>query len=240
VVIQTTTPITTVEPPLPAREVTGDSGDDSGIQHAAEVTLRADGSADLELDQTYGGRYAVQLRAILDKVPEARRKEIVEAQLLGLSLPGGRVTSLDVPNIDALDEAVRLSIGVEAPTFARVSEGELSLEVPFLGSLARLVQLPERETPLYISERIATGSRVELRITLPDGAQPIELGAPVTLDDPRLGVEANDRLEGKVLVLTRAVKIPAGRVQPADYASFKALVLRGDEALNRKVRIRLK
>ena len=123
--------------------------------------------------------------------------------------------------------------------FARVAEGELSLEVPFLGRLARLVRLPERQTPLYISERVATRAREVLTITLPDGAKAIDLGQPVKIDDPRLKITANDKMVKGKLILTREVAVPASRIQPADYAAFKEMVLRGDQALNRKVRIQL-
>ena len=239
VVIQPEGRITSVEPPLPARETTSDAGGDTGIGHVGITTLRADGSADIELTQTYRGRYAIQLRTVFNKVPVSRRKDVVEAQLLGLSIPGGRLDELDVPNLDALDEPVTLAMNVDAPNFARVAEGELVLEVPFLGSIAKLVRLPQRETPLYISERLATRAEVELRITLPEGASPIDLAEPVTIDEPRLKIVANDAMEKGKLIIRRSVAVPAGRVQPEDYAAFKAKVLEGDDVLNRKVRIKI-
>ena len=232
VVIQPEGRITSVEPPLPARETTSDAGGDTGIGHVGITTLRADGSADIELTQTYRGRYAIQLRTVFNKVPVSRRKDVVEAQLLGLSIPGGRLDELDVPNLDALDEPVTLAMNVDAPNFARVAEGELVLEVPFLGSIAKLVRLPQRETPLYISERLATRAEVELRITLPEGASPIDLAEPVTIDEPRLKIVANDAMEKGKLIIRRSVAVPAGRVQPEDYAAFKAKVLEGDDVLN--------
>lgn len=239
VVIQPEERITTVVPPLPARETTSDAGGDTGIAHVAETTLRADGSASLALEQTYRGRYAIQLRTVLNKVPVARRNDVVEAQLLGLALPGGRLEELDVPNLENLDEPVTLAMKVDAPTFARAAEGELVIDVPFLGSIEKLVRLPERETPLYISERLATRAEVVLRVELPEGAAPVALAETVTIDEPQLFIHAEDVMKDGTLVITRRVRVPAGRIQPAEYAAFKAKVLRGDEALNRKVRIRL-
>jgi tetratricopeptide (TPR) repeat protein len=238
-VIQPEGRITSVVPPLPARETTSDTGGDTGIAHVADLTLRADGSASLALEQTYRGRYAIQLRTVLNKVPVARRNDVVEAQLLGLALPGGRLEELEVPNLEALDEPVTLDMKVDAPNFARVAEGELVIEVPFLGSIAKLVRLPERETPLYISARLATRAEVELRIKLPKGAEPVELAEPMTIDEPQLFILAEDAMKDGVLVIRRRVRVPAGRVQPKDYAAFKARVIEGDAALNRKVRIRL-
>jgi tetratricopeptide (TPR) repeat protein len=239
VVIQPAGRITTVEPPLPARERTSDKGGETQIDHIGVVSLRPDGSASIELTQTYRGRYAIQLRAVLDKVPVSRRTDVVEGQLLGMSLPGGKLESLEIPNLEDLDKPVTLVMKVDVPNFARVSDGEVAIEVPFLGSLSKLVRLPRRQTPLYLSERIATRANVELRVNLPKGAKPVSLGPTVDMDEPGLRIHAEELMEGDSLVIRRRVAVPAGRVQPEQYEAFKAAVLSGDEALNRKVRVRI-
>ena len=240
VLLQAAQPITSAALPPLMRETTSTEGAESRIDHRGEVDLHADGSATMRLEQHYDGRYAVQLRSVLSNVPAARRQDVVEAQLLGLALPGGRVTELDLPNLDALDEPVKLSMTIEVPNLARVAAGELVLEVPFLGSIARLVQLPTRETPLYISERMATRTLVDLRVKLPAGAR-VE-GTPPQLEssDSLVAAVVRDRVEGEVLHVEREIHIPAGRVQPEAYPSFRAAVLSGDEALNRKVRVKLR
>ena len=45
--------------------------------------------------------------------------------------------------------------------------------------------------------------------------------------------------EGDTLVVKRRGELPSGRVQPADYPAFRAKVLKADEALTKKIRIRL-
>ncbi|RLB60198.1 MAG: hypothetical protein DRI90_14280, partial [Deltaproteobacteria bacterium] len=237
VIIEPSKPVRSVTPPVFERETTSSEGGDSAVVHRGDVELRPDGSAKVSLTQHYHGRYAIQLRTVLNKVPESRRKDVVEAKLLGLALPGGRVTELDVPNLEQLDEPVKLSMVIEVPNLAHLARGELVFDVPFLGDLSQLVRLPERQTPLYISERLATRAQVELRIKLPKGAKVLTPLEPVTIEDPRLVVEVADGMKGGRLVVKRQADIPAGRVQPKDYAGFKQLVLRGNEALGRTLRI---
>jgi tetratricopeptide (TPR) repeat protein len=239
VLLETVTPVRTIKPPPLEYEKTTSEGSESAVIHSARVALRADGSADMLLEQVYRGRYAVQLRGAFNKLPESRRKDEVEAKLLGMSLPGGRVKELDLVNLDQLDAPVKLTMQVEVPTFARSAAGELVLEVPFLGSLAPLVRLPERVTPLYISPRVAVRTRVSFAITLPKGARVITPLEKVVVDDPLVHIEVADHVKGRVLHVERVLYLPPGRVQPADYKAFKAKVLEGSEALAQTIRIKL-
>jgi hypothetical protein len=239
VLIQSKEPLTTTAPPSIERENAVGSGSDSGIVHDARITLRADGSATMKLVQRYRGRYAVQLRTVLNNTPEARRRDVIEAKLLGLALPGGHLKNLKTPNLDRLDEPVELHMDVEVANFARSAQGELVLEVPFLGNLTPLVQLPERQTPLYISERVASDSTVTFTIELPKGARVTSDLSPAKIHDDTLSVSVADRIDGGRLIVERNVHIPAGRVQPDQYPAFKDVVTRADAALNRTIRLQL-
>ena len=57
--------------------------------------------------------------------------------------------------------------------------------------------------------------------------------------EPRLRIVAEDAMDKGTLVIRRSVAVPAGRVQPEDYAAFRAKVIEGDDVLNRKVRIKI-
>jgi tetratricopeptide (TPR) repeat protein len=232
-------PRVTEDPPPLRHERTESGGAETGIVHKGDVELRADGSAVMTLTQEYHGNYAIQLRTKLDELPPARHEEWVEAQLVGAALPGGRLQKLRLPNLTALDEPVRMELTVEVPNLARVAQGELVLDTPFLGRIARLAQLPQRETPLYIPERIATRTRVDLRIKLPPGATIVGDLDPAKVEDERLRYEVADKKDGAVVVLARMLEIPAGRVQPSEYPAFRELVLRADEVLNRSLRLRI-
>lgn len=240
VVIQHEAPVTTVKRPPLEKETTSAHGSELGVSHKGTITLRADGSAQIQLTQEYHDRWAFQLRKWLNGVSENRRKEELEARLLGLALPGARVEKLDLPNLDDIDEPVRLSMTIEAPNLARLAEGELVLDVPFMGSVGRLVRLPIRESPLYIDERFATRTRIDFTIVLPDGATVASALAAKSIDDPQIVAKVRYQQKKRVLAVEREVSLPAGRILPKDYAAFRAKVLEADDALTSPIRLRLK
>jgi len=224
-------------------ETTSTGGVEDGVVHRGKVLLAADGSARLELTEEFHGRYAIAVRSALSKVEavgaglEERRRELVEQRMVGPKLPGARVVSVTLPNLDDLDAPLTMGLVLEAPNLARRNDRGLQLDVPFLGSLGGLVALPTRETPLYVEESAKT--LVELTVTLPKGARLVSTLETATLDDPRLRVHVADAWKGGVLRLEREADLPAGRVASEDYPAFRELVRRADQVLNQPVRIEL-
>jgi hypothetical protein len=53
-------------------------------------------------------------------------------------------------------------------------------------------------------------------------------------------VVIGDSLEGRKLVLSRTVNIPAGRIQPADYRDFVQFARRADDAQTGNIRVRVR
>jgi hypothetical protein len=232
-------PILTDEPPPILNEITSAEGSEDRIVHSGEVKLREDGSAELRLVQRYHGKYAILVRTRLSAEPEPRWRDVLEAEVLGVALPGGRIAELEVKKLNELDEPVVLSMRVELPSFARRSEGALEIDVPFLPRLAPLGELNTRQTPLYLSERVANRSKVELNVELPRGATVVTDLARASFRDEERQVEVSDRLAGKGLRIERSVDVPAGRVQPERYAAFRAFVLGAEPALHRTIRVAL-
>lgn len=217
------------------RETTPRSGTHDGVTHEGTAELAADGSATLDIEQRYEGKLAIGLRTALETLPDARLKETIESRLLPQTLPGARLLSLEVKNLAELDAPLILAMKVKMASFARVRGGELVISPPFPMRLAALASLPTRETPLYISEQIASRSTVLLRVTLPERARPIASLAPVSLENDGRSVIVKDRVEKGVLVFERSLDIPAGRVQTDAYPDFQGFVRRADAALSRDV-----
>ena len=232
-------PIVTDEPPPILTEKTSVEGSEDRILHSGEVKVREDGSAEMRLVQHYHGKYAILVRTRLAAEPEPRWRDVLEAEVLGVTLPGGRITSLEVKQLNDLDEPVVLSMRVELASFARPSEGGLEIEAPFLPRLAPLGELAERQTPLYLSERVANRSTVDLAVELPRGAQVQSELAHGSFRDEEREVEVKDHMDGDKLRIDRRVDVPAGRVQPEHYAAFRAFVLGAEPALHRTIRIAL-
>jgi cellulose synthase operon protein C len=217
------------------RETTGSAGSRDGVTYRGTVALANDGSATLDLEQQFEGRFAIGLRTALETLPEARLKDTIESRLLPQALPGARLAALEVKNLADLDAPLVLAMKIEHTTFARPRGGELALSPPFQMNLLSLAALPARETPLYLSEQLSNRTVVDLRIKLPAGARvTTELG-PWSADDDGRKVMVNDRIDKGMLVLDRVVDIPAGRVQPDRYPAFQGFARRADAALRRDV-----
>ncbi len=240
VVIQHRKAVTSVQPPPLEKELTTTVGSDIGVTHTGTITLRENGSAEIQLTQVYHDRWAFQLRKWLTGVPEKRRKEELEARLLGLALPGAHVKKLSLPNLDKIDEPVRVIMTIEAPNLARLAEGELVLDIPFMGSVGRLVRLPTRQSPLYIGERYATRTRIEVTVKLPKGATVVSATDGTTIKTAQIAARVRYRRRKGELVVKREVSLPAGRIQPEAYTAFREKVLEADEALTSSIRIRLR
>jgi hypothetical protein len=221
------------------RETTPAVGSHDGVTHEGTVDLSADGSARLTLDQRYEGKLAIALRSALETLPEERFKDIIQSRLLPQSLPGARIVTVDVENLADLDAPLTLHMKLEMSTFARPSNGELLVSPLFPLHLGVLTTLPRRETPLYISENIATHLAVKLRIKLPEGARVVARPERAALDDEGRSVRVEDRLEPGYLVLDRVMDLPAGRIQPAGYLAFQTFARSVDAALHRDVAVTL-
>jgi hypothetical protein len=128
---------------------------------------------------------------------------------------------------------------LEMSSFARPRGGELLISPLFPFHLGALTTLPSRETPLYISENIATRLTVKLRITLPEGAHVATKLEPADVADESRFVKVADHLEPGALVLDRVMDLPAGRVQPAGYLGFQSFARRVDAALHRDISVTL-
>lgn len=249
-------PAIVLEPGAP-REVTPTTGRASGVTHEGTVVLAADGSAQIELTQRYEGELAIQLRSALETLPDAQLKDTIEARLLPQALPGARLRSIEVVDLEDLDAPLTLVMSIEMSSFATVREGELWLSPPFRVNLGNLTSLAKRETPLYISEGLATRSEVKLRVELPKGARVLTPLEPVTLASAESSsgggasvarVEVKDRLvgakkpgtgvaSGEALLLDRVVDLPAGRIQPSEYPRFVEFATRADELTHRPITI---
>jgi hypothetical protein len=221
------------------RELTTSAGIPDGVTHEGTAELAADGGARLEIEQRYEGKLAILLRTAFGQLPEARFKEAIESRLVPQLLPGARVLSADVHNLDALDEPLILRLKLEMASFARLHGRNLQIPLFFPLRLGTLATLPSRETPLYLSEALAGCVTLRLRVKLPTGAHVATTFETLTADNDGRSLRIDDRVEGSMLVLDRFVNIPAGRVSPAGYQSFQAFARRVDAALRQDVVVTL-
>jgi len=207
-----------------------------GVVFSGRASLRPDGSADLELVQSYTGKLASSMRDVLAKVPEAQLDDFVESRLVGRNFPGARVHSLKVENREALDEPLVLHVSADVRDLARPSGDSLILKSLFAMRLTQLAVLPERQTPLLIG----VSSHVDVRFEI---VIPASMKMPASLPngdihDADRVVSVKDKVNGHAIELVRTIDIPAGRIQPGDaYAKFVQFTQSADEAVERDIRI---
>ncbi len=221
------------------RDTTPSAGSIDGIVYEGTAELRADGSATLELDQRFLGRVGIGIRDSVDQLPEEQLRAAVESKLLQRALPGGRLVSLTVVDKDDLDKPVTFRMKVELSDFARRRGDGLALRAPLTMKIGPLAALEARETPMILPE--ATHTEVRLTVKLPTGASVLAPPTTVELRDGERVVRVADAVlpDGSAR-FDRVIDLPAGRVQPDEYAAFRRFALAVDDATARDLVVKLR
>lgn len=217
------------------RAQTPAQGAADGVLIEGKAVLSDNGSASVELTQSYSGRMGIGLRSVFDRVAESKRSEFVEQRLLQANLPGAVVMDFKMENKEDLSSPLVLRIKAKVPQLARpVGSGKLLLKTLFSVDIAQIASLPERQTPLLLG----TSSHVDVNFQI---TTPPSMRLPASLPNAELRdgertVTVKDTVEGSSIRLVRVVDLPAGRVQPgADYARFVGFTQQADQLLGREI-----
>lgn len=216
---------------------TSAGGTFDGIVYRGQVKLRADGSADIELDQQFFGRMGVGMRRNLQQIPDEQLAPAVESKLLARALPGARLRKLEVLDREDLDKPVTFHMQVELSNFAHRRGNSLVIKPPLMMRIGTFATLEARQTPLLLVE--ATHSEVQLSIQLPKGSTFAHLPEPTNLQDGDRTLTIRDRVEGEILYLSRKMDLPAGRIPVASYGTFRAFTQSVDDATSREILVTL-
>jgi tetratricopeptide (TPR) repeat protein len=205
-----------------------------GVTYEGRADARADGSAGMDLVVTFAGDRAIAWRNALDQIPEAKRYDFVEREVVAPSFDGGHVRELKLEGADDRDLPLIIHLRVEIPELAKPTAGGLLLRPPFAPSLAQLAALPERHTPLL--RRTSWRAHVRVRVVLPDT---IKMPAGPLAGEARDGaasVVVSDAVHGHAIDFDRVIDLPAGRVPPGEaYATWQKFVRDADALLSRNV-----
>jgi tetratricopeptide (TPR) repeat protein len=223
--------------PIKTRTPTGGALDHASTE--GTVALAADGSATLELVQSFHGKYATGLRGALTELPERQIRDAIESRLLGGPLRGVELARYEIEGVSDPDAPIRIKTRSKSRAFAQPVGGVLIIQPPAFGPrLSQLATLAVRQTPLIIVD--ASSQSVNLTVSLPRGATLEAAPSQRHFQDGERRVDVLDRAKGGELVLERRVMLPAGRVQPGAYPSFLEFTRRSDEATTSSFRVRLR
>ena len=218
------------------RDTTPTLGAADGVVVDGKAFLKDDGSATVDLTQSYEGRMGIGLRAVFEKIPEGQHKRLVETQMLASKLPGARLRELEIKNREDLAAPLVIRTKVDVPSLARVVGQRLILKSVFPMSIAQIAALPERQTPLLLGA--STHVELKFQVVVPSSMRLPPSLPPAEVRDGERSVVVKDTVEGNAITLVRVVDIPAGRVQPgAEYAKFLAFTQAADNALEREIAI---
>jgi cellulose synthase operon protein C len=210
-----------------------------GASIEGTAVLAADGSATLSLVQSFHGKYATGLRSVLTQLADRQIRDAIETRLLGGALRGVELEKYDIAGVTDPDAPIRITTTSRVRAFAQSVGGTLVIQPPSFGPrLSQFATLPARQTPLLLVESVA--QNVKLSIELPPGASVMASAPAQRIENGERVVLLKDSASGKNLVLERSVSLPAGRVQPNDYAAFLDFTRRADEALTGSVRVKLR
>jgi tetratricopeptide (TPR) repeat protein len=221
--------------PEKAQTPAGGTLDNAAVE--GKALLAADGSATLDLVQSFHGKYATGLRTALTQMPERQIRDAIETRLLGSALRGVELKKYEITGVDDPDAPIRISTTSRVRAFAQRIGGTLVLQPPNFGPrLSQFATLPARQTPIVLVESVSQSLR--LSIELPAGASVQAAPAPQRIENGERRVEVADSGGGGTLVLDRRITLPAGRVQPGEYAAFLDFVRRADEVLAGSLRVK--
>jgi cellulose synthase operon protein C len=202
------------------------------------VRLADDGSAEVELVQSFHGKYATGLRSVMSQLPARQIRDAIETRLLGGALRGVELVQHKLEGLDDPDAPLRIVTKSRARAFAQPVGKTLVIQPPFIPRLSQFATLPARQTPLLIADSLS--QRVSLSIVLPKGASLETRLGPVEVRDGERTVIVTDKSHPGKFTLERRVSIPAGRVQTRDYPKFLEFTRNADEAISGSVRIRVR
>lgn len=207
-----------------------------------ELSLRADGSAHIDVLETVYGSDAIAWRGQLEQIPAAELERRFEQDYVARLFPGAVLGSLQVTGREQDKPALSLAYAVEVASYGRRVSNGLALPVLLSTDLAQnFARSATRTTTELLSSSVK--NKVSAHIKLPAGARLSALppkaalgltvpGAQGTLSS---SFQETSAWKDGELSLTRTLVLPPMRVAPKDYPAFADFCRKVDEAEAREL-----
>jgi len=196
------------------------------------LSLRADGSAALDLTAKASGPWTAELRRAFESPDERRAR--AEDQLSRAAFPGVKVTDVEVSDPHDIEKPFTARFKASAPAFAVLSGSALRFS-PF-GQQRSYVDAYAQLSRRTLPQRLPTPQRltVQADVELPRGfSAAVPADASETAPQGAWSVKYTAG-EAKVTA-SLELELKGGTVPPQDYAAFRAFLGRLDRVLSRKV-----
>ncbi len=205
------------------------------VELRTEVDVNASGGARLRASHELRGPDAGSLRAAMEA--EATRTERIERWLAG-AYPGSRVSNVRTGPLNDVDQPARLDYEAEIPSIGTNQ-----------GNVLRLSPTPSPELTSEYAERSSRTSDVMLpgplsvhdrrTIRLPAGSTVSEVPGAASVRTAWVSLEYTVQHSGTTLTIDRTLTYHVDRVPVGEYQAFRDACARIDEALGRRVTVRL-
>jgi hypothetical protein len=203
------------------------SAESNAVQRRELVTLRPDGSADVEGRVTWSHQSEVERRERWRELTPEARMESFLGPLAGV-VDGAELTVDPVGGSSPLEGRFRYT----HPNFATRAGDELLVQAGD-GLLDRLVMPTDEKRQLPVMWRYGRAMRVQTVFSVPAGFAVAHIPAPERLNGPGLRFDgAWERGEGdRTIVFTGRIVISKPTVETTDYPAAREFALRLDEYL---------
>ncbi len=217
------------------------AGADDADRREVEVDahLRDDGSAVVEVVETFHGANAIGWRNDLEGVPDATLESRFGEAYVARLVPGAEMTRLRIVGREDPERPLVLEYAFEVRSLGR-RQGERWI-VPglFPTHLApTYAGLGQRTTTQLVAPPIDVEARVTVHlpasVSVPEPPRAVELSGP---NGARFRMEGER--EGQAFTLRRSVRLPVMRVAPTEYAVFARFCRAVDQAEARETAIDL-
>ncbi|MEQ9076100.1 MAG: DUF3857 domain-containing protein [Sandaracinaceae bacterium] len=202
-----------------------------------DVDLREDGSARMNVVETFRGSGAVLWRNQLEEIPQADLEQQFESAYVANLIPGAELRRLVVAGREDPEGPMILRYEVEVPGLARQTRGGLTVPPLYRAQLGpQYARVASRDIPQLIPTGLALD--VDVRLRVPEGARVDDAPGPSTLESihgARVEIEAERTEEG--LRIQRRYRVPRMRVSPEEYRAFARFARGSDEAESAEIRL---
>ncbi len=199
------------------------------------ATLGSDGTLVLSGRESFGGAPAAEVRRVF-QAPESRRRQL--ELHLGGQFSGVTIESLEFDAVDGRVDPVGYRYDAAIGRYGRRKGDRIVLPVSLFqhGLSGRYAGSASRSLPVRIAYPWKTTNRIEYSV--PEAATVEVLPEGVVIDSEWVTLRQSVETSEDGFVVEDTVEFTARRIEPEDYSAFRAVCLRIDDAMNRKVVIR--